>query len=60
MRRRTRSRLAQASTEYMMVISVAVIGAVFAGYKFYEPIRSGFQAFGQKFEQFYAKPGGPQ
>lgn len=58
--RRRRSWIAQVSTEYMMVISVAVIGATYAGYRFYEPIRAGFQSFGQKFEEFFAKSGGPQ
>lgn len=54
-----RSRLGQASTEYMMVISVVVIGAVFAGYRFYEPLRAGFQSFSQRFETFFAEAGGP-
>lgn len=54
-----RRRLGQASTEYMMVISVVVIAAVFAGYRFYEPLREGFASFSDRFETFFAEEGGP-
>jgi hypothetical protein len=44
----------------MMVIAVVVIAAVMAGYKFYEPLRSGMRSFSTGFKTYFAEPGGPQ
>ena len=55
-----RKRRGQVATEYMMAISVVVIGAVAAGYKFYEPLRAGFRTWSGYFETYFADPGGPQ
>lgn len=45
---------AQATTEYMMAISVIVIAVVAAGWAFHQPLRDGMQSFSQKFETYFA------
>lgn len=54
-----RRRLGQVSTEYMMAISVVVVASVAAGWRLYEPLREGFQSFGQRFETYFAEPPPP-
>lgn len=55
-----RRRRAQVATEYMMAISVVVIAAVAAGYKFHAPLRDGFRTFGGYFKTYFANSGGAQ
>ena len=58
-RRLRRDERGQTITEWMLAISVIVTAVVAAGWAFYAPLQEGSQAFGQKFETYYAQPGGP-